>query len=120
MIILKKYNEGDCVIGVVTGIEKYGIFLVFDDNSSGLVHISEISNDFVKNVHDYASIGDKLSVKVIGCDSNGHYKLSLKDNPSSFKNGYEMIKETSSGFSNLSYNLDKWILESIKEIEKKC
>lgn len=118
VIILKKYSEGDCVLGVVTGIESYGIFLVLDDNCSGLVHISEISNDFVKNIYDYANVGDKLSVKIIGNDVNGHYKLSLKDTYNTFRNGYERIKETSNGFNGLACNLDKWIDDCLYEIKK--
>ena len=42
-----EYNIGDIVKGKVTGIENYGIFIVFDDGGSGLIHISEISTDLI-------------------------------------------------------------------------
>ena len=64
-MFMKNYSEGDIVTGIVTGIEDYGIFLSFDNNKSGLVHISEISNSFVKNVNDYANINDSLTVKIL-------------------------------------------------------
>lgn len=116
---MKTYNIGDYVYGTVTGIEKYGIFVVFDDNSSGLVHISEISDGFVRNVSDCATIGEKLMVKIIGRDTNNHYKLSIKELSNKNRNGYEKIRETESGFTNLSLSLDSWIEESLNEIEKK-
>ena len=76
---MDKIKIGDVVFGKVTGIEKYGIFLSLDDNINGLIHISEISNSFVKNVEDYASIGETIKAKVIAIDHNYEkLKLSIK------------------------------------------
>ena len=44
---MTKYERDKTVIGCVTGIESYGIFVSLDDNYTGLIHISEISSDFV-------------------------------------------------------------------------
>ena len=46
---MNQYKKGEIVTGCVTGIEKYGIFVSLDDYYSGLIHISEISDFFVKN-----------------------------------------------------------------------
>ena len=47
-----KYEKGKIVTGHVTGIEKYGIFVNLDEFYSGLIHISEISDGFVKDIND--------------------------------------------------------------------
>lgn len=108
---MDKIKIGDIVFGKVTGIEKYGIFLSLDDNINGLIHISEISNSFVKNVEDYAKIGETIKAKVIAIDHNYEkLKLSIKDiDYRSSKKFSGKIKETGGGFSILADNLDKWI-----------
>lgn len=114
---MNKFTDGEIVSGIVTGIENYGIFLVFEDNKSGLIHISEISDSYVNNIHDYARVGDCMQAKIIGCDNNGHYKLSIKC--FNEKKNYSKIHETSSGAVNLFKCLDGWIDEMVLEIEKK-
>lgn len=107
---MSKFKEGDIIEGRVTGIESYGIFLSFDDGSSGLVHISEISNDFVRNVEDFAKIGDVIYVKILDMQGDEHYKLSIKaltDDKSS--KDKKTIKETESGFDTLKTKLDEWV-----------
>lgn len=112
---MNKYNIGDVITGKVTGIEKYGIFLSLPDGSSGLIHISEISNQFVRNVSDYASMGDSLEAKVIGFDDNNHYKLSFKSlQQNKIAKKREKIVETSKGFSTLNSMLNQWIDEQKK------
>ena len=109
---MSKYIEGDIVCGKVTGIEDYGIFLSFDDGSSGLVHISEISSDFVNDISDYARIGDEMSVKVLSVEDENHYKLSIKALLSSSKNNIDTrIKETKNGFETLRVKLNEWVQE---------
>ena len=118
--IMGQYNKGDLVEGIVTGIEDYGIFLLVDSNVTGLIHISEISNSFVRNVSDYAKINDKIKAKVIEYDEKENkLKLSIKDlekkNP---KKNHE-IQETKSGFTNLKNQLNVWIEIKEKENNKK-
>ncbi len=115
------YKIGDIVRGKVTGIEDYGIFILLDDDVSGLIHISEISHSFVKSVLDYVQLGDYIFAKVIDIDEeNQKLKLSIKDidyyNNGKTKHG---IKETKSGFNQLHASLDEWINEKVMEIEKK-
>lgn len=109
---MSKYIEGDTVCGKVTGIEDYGIFLSFEDGSSGLVHISEISDNFVKDINDYAKIGDDITVKVLSVEDDNHYKLSIKALcPSEEINTDGYIKETSKGFETLKTKLGEWVSE---------
>ena len=114
----RKYEKGNIVTGCVTGIEKYGIFVSLDDYYSGLIHISEISDSFVRNVSDYVSIGETIKVKIIDIDDNlFHMKLSIKNlNYRLLRKKRTPIIETGSGFSTLKSNLDKWIMEKEKEL----
>ena len=118
---MSKYEVGDIVIGCVTGIEKYGIFVNLDEYYTGLIHISEISNGFVKDVNDYVKVGDVIAVKILDVDNDeGHLRLSIKD--IDYKNIKKIrrkkIKETSLGFKTLAYHLPIWIENSIKNIKK--
>ncbi len=70
---LKKLKKGEVVSGTVSGVVKFGIFVAFD-GLEGLVHISEIAWGHVSNPHQYAKVGDKVDVQIIGIEKN---KLSL-------------------------------------------
>ncbi|MDD5623576.1 MAG: S1 RNA-binding domain-containing protein [Candidatus Peribacteraceae bacterium] len=70
---LEGLKVGDTKEGLVSGVVKYGVFVSFD-GLEGLVHISEIAWGHVKNPAEYAEIGDKVKVKIIGLDGD---KISL-------------------------------------------
>lgn len=110
---MNKYEKGNIIVGKVTGIEDYGIFVGLDDNYSGLIHISEISNRFVRNVEDFATVGEKIKVRVIEKkDGDNHLKLSIKGiSYRNNKNKKVYIEETGEGFKPLKDNLDRWIKE---------
>jgi small subunit ribosomal protein S1 len=68
--LAKKYKVGDVIKAPVMRISKFGIFLSLDGGISGLIHLSEISNEIVKNVEDYVKVGDLVEAKVITFDPN--------------------------------------------------
>lgn len=105
------YNVGDVVTGFVTGIEKYGIFVNLDNYYSGLIHISEISNSFVRDINDYVSVGETIKVKILDIDrQHCHLKLSIKNMEYKFlKRKRNKIVETEHGFSTLNAMLKIWI-----------
>ena len=115
---MNNFNIGDIVTGTVTGIENYGVFVSLGENCSGLIHISEISDFFVRNINDYVELNETIKVKIIDVDSsNNHYKLSIKNFKYRNKNKHNTkIVETKSGFSNLEKALNVWISE--KNIKK--
>ncbi|HHT50849.1 MAG TPA: S1 RNA-binding domain-containing protein [Eubacteriaceae bacterium] len=85
-------KSGDVVEGVVTKITKYGAFFKLPDNNTGLCHISEVSNEFVKDVNDYLKEEQVVKVKVLNVKDDGKVELSIKalkqkapNNPRSFK-----------------------------------
>ena len=57
---MAEYKVGNIVKGTVNGIETYGAFINFDEYYSGLIHISEISDNFVKNINDFIKVGDEV------------------------------------------------------------
>ena len=69
---------GSIVTGKVTGITKFGAFVSVAPGRSGLVHISEIANTYVNDVHDHLTEGQEVTVKVIGIDQSGRINLSIK------------------------------------------
>lgn len=73
-----EHGIGDIVEGRVTGITKFGAFVAFDENRSGLVHISEVANTFVKDVSEHLTVGQTVNVKIIAIDENGRINLSIK------------------------------------------
>ncbi len=112
-----RYQIGNIVTGCVTGIEKYGIFVGLDNYYSGLIHISEISDSFVRNINDYVNIGETIKVKILDFNNNDfHVKLSIKDIDYRInKRKRTKIIETSNGFSSLEKNLEFWMQR--KEVE---
>lgn len=116
---MNQYKKGEIVTGCVTGIEKYGIFVSLDEYYSGLIHISEISDFFVKNPADYVYVGETIRAIIID-DSDlesYHLKLSIKNIDYKFsKKKRKKIVETTSGFSSLQEALPTWILNKKREI----
>lgn len=69
---------GSVVDGVVTGITKFGAFVEIEGGVTGLVHISEVANAYVREVSDCLQVNDKVRVKVINIGENGKVGLSVK------------------------------------------
>ena len=118
---MTKYKKDQIVSGCVTGIEKYGVFVSLDEYYSGLIHISEISDNFVRNIEDYVKEGETIKAKVLDVDDDEcHVKLSIKNLDYSVnRKRKNKIKETKSGFSTLEKKLNPWIEEKYAEIVKK-
>lgn len=117
---MTKYEKGKIVKGTVTCIEPYGAFMSFGEFYTGLIHISEISRGFVKDINDFIHVGDHIYVEILDVDNDeAHLKLSIKDiqykiNGKPKKN---RIIETDSGFKTLAVKLPIWIEKKIKMIK---
>ena len=68
---------GSVVEAKITGITNFGAFAQIEGGKTGLIHISEIAVDFVKNIEDFVKVGDVLKVKVISLEK-GKVSLSAK------------------------------------------
>ncbi len=108
---------GDIVSGIVTGIKDYGAFVRVDEYA-GLVHISEFSDGFVKNIGDIVEVGETVFVKVLEVDEETkHLKLSYKQAnvlPSKLLQKVHIFK----GFNALEVKLEDWINEEYERITK--
>ncbi|CEP66520.1 Nucleic acid-binding, OB-fold [Moorella glycerini] len=69
---------GTVVEGVVSGITKFGAFVELPGGLTGLVHISEVADTYVKDVKDFIKEKDRVKVKVINIDEKGKIGLSIK------------------------------------------
>lgn len=70
-------QTGSILEGTVVNITNFGAFVEVD-GKTGLVHISEVADTFVKNIRDHLKEQDKVKVKVISVDDNGKISLSIK------------------------------------------
>jgi S1 RNA binding domain protein len=64
--------------GKVTGITNFGAFIELQGGITGLVHISEIADSYVKDVKDHLKVEDVVTVKVLHIDAGGKIGLSIK------------------------------------------
>jgi len=68
---------GSKLQGKVTGITNFGAFVELPEGSTGLVHISEVADNYVKDINDHLKVGDQVEVKVINV-KDGKIGLSIK------------------------------------------
>jgi S1 RNA binding domain protein len=71
-------EEGKVVEGVVASITSFGAFIQLPEGKTGLVHISEIADTYVKDIKNYINEKDKVKVKVLSVDQAGKINLSIK------------------------------------------
>jgi S1 RNA binding domain protein len=71
-------NIGDVLSGTVEHIAPYGAFVRLDNGQKAMVHISELSYNFVKNVADVLALSQQVTAKVIKIDDKGRIDLSIK------------------------------------------
>ncbi|MED4204692.1 S1 domain-containing post-transcriptional regulator GSP13 [Neobacillus mesonae] len=119
-------ETGSIITGKVTGIQPYGAFVALDENTQGLVHISEITHGYVKDIHDHLKVGDEIKVKVLSVDEEaGKIGLSIKgtEEPSAQaarprkprrRQAAAIIPEGEGqqGFNTLKEKLQEWIDQS--------
>ncbi|ULT57139.1 S1 domain-containing RNA-binding protein [Neobacillus drentensis] len=82
---------GSKLQGKVTGITNFGAFVELPDGSTGLVHISEVADNYVKDINDHLKVGDQVEVKVLNVEKDGKIGLSIKkakDRPEPEKKQY--------------------------------
>ncbi len=84
---------GEVVEGRVTGITKFGAFVKLVNGRDGLVHISEIANEFVADINQFVTVGDTVKVKVIGLNTKlNKFDLSIKQTLEDAKKPIDKVK----------------------------
>lgn len=69
---------GNIVEGKITGITNFGAFVQLSNNKTGLIHISEVALNYVKDIKEHLKINDVVKVKVLTIDESGKISLSIK------------------------------------------
>ncbi len=69
---------GSVYDGTVTGLTNFGAFVKLDNGVSGMVHISEVASEYVSDISQHLSEGDKVKVKVLEINEKGKVSLSIK------------------------------------------
>ncbi|MCI5723880.1 MAG: CvfD/Ygs/GSP13 family RNA-binding post-transcriptional regulator [Erysipelotrichaceae bacterium] len=120
------YKPGQIVEGKITGIQPYGAFVALEHHVSGLIHISEISDGFVKDISKFVNVGDSVKLKVLECDEkHSHVKLSLKAlQKTHTRNRCKPVGHKPSlplmdiGFQSIAEHMNEWIKEAKENILK--
>lgn len=108
------YKKGDIIEAKVSGITKYGIFVHVDSSYNGLIHISEVSNEFVGNINDFVAMGEVIYCQVLDVDEiKLQLKLSIKNINYKTVTTPGKIEESRLGFLPLKNKLNEWINEKL-------
>ena len=71
-------KKGEIVYGIITNIIGYGAFVTVNEYT-GLIHISEFSDNYVRNINDFVEVGEKVKLKIVEVDeARKRLKLSYK------------------------------------------
>lgn len=117
---MTNFSKGKIIKVTVTGVTDYGIFVKADERYNGLIHISEVSDRFVKDPNYFAKENETIYAEILDINKKeSHLRLSIKNLDYRGKGiKKKKIVETKHGFKTLEYNLPKWIEENIKNSKK--
>jgi S1 RNA binding domain protein len=108
---------GSIVEGVVTGITNFGAFVELPGGTTGLVHISEVADTYVKDVKNHLKENDKVSVKIINVQEGGKIGLSIKQADPNFKGNKR--KKTKQASRQNSVSFEDKLAKFMKESDEK-
>ena len=125
-----EYKIGMILEGKVTGIQAYGAFVSLDDQTQGLIHISECHHGYVENIEDFLKVGQKVRVMIIDIDEyTGKISLSVRclEKPFDFSRANKRVhyqqkkfwtnKHVQEGFAPIAQRLDGWVTQALADIE---
>ncbi|GKS80861.1 polyribonucleotide nucleotidyltransferase [Ligilactobacillus pabuli] len=126
---MSDYRIGQVITGQVTGIQPYGAFVALDEQTQGLIHISECHHGFVDDVNKFLKVGEEVTVMVIDIDLyTGKISLSIRclEKPFDFSQPRKRARfqhkkywtdcSVSTGFKPISQRLDQWVEEALENI----
>lgn len=126
---MSDYRIGQVITGQVTGIQPYGAFVALDEQTQGLIHISECHHGFVDDVAKFLKVGQEVTVMVIDIDLyTGKISLSIRclEKPFDFSQPRKRARfqhkkywtdcNVSTGFKPISQRLDQWVEEALENI----
>lgn len=75
---MSSLSVGTIVEGVVSGITNFGAFILLPNGETGLVHISEVADSYVKDINEHLQKKDKVKVKILSVNGDGKVGLSIR------------------------------------------
>jgi len=105
---------GSIVEGVVTGITNFGAFIQLPGGETGLVHISEVAESYVKDINEFLKKSDLVKVKVLSVDGDGKIGLSIRKANSNSTTKPKMRREDRASFED---KLAKYLKESDERLQ---
>lgn len=118
---MSKYQIGEIYTVQVKEVKPYAAFIVFDDGTLGMLHISEISDKFINDIERYVTQGDVINVKLLEVDpTNNFSRVSYKQVPfdkrmSTHVNVRKALHKDDESFKNLKEKIPLWIEEALKD-----
>ncbi|MBV7392293.1 CvfD/Ygs/GSP13 family RNA-binding post-transcriptional regulator [Enterococcus alishanensis] len=119
------YKIGQVIKGKITGIQPYGAFVSLDDQTQGLIHVSEIQSGYTKNIHQYLNVGETVKVQIIDIDEyTEKISLSLRTlmthpaPPSLHRKRYFTNRNKHIGFRSLAENMPIWTKETYEALQE--
>jgi general stress protein 13 len=121
------YKIGQRVKGKITGIQPYGVFVALDEETQGLVHISELKHGYIKSIEDVVQVDEEVDVIIMDIDEySGKISLSMRSlqtpkyHPFSNKRKNPRYgRRTGKGFKSIESKLPIWIDRALMEIQEK-
>lgn len=118
---MSKYQIGEIYTVQVKEVKPYAAFIVFEDGTLGMLHISEISDKFINDIERYVAAGDMINVKLLESDPvNNFSRVSYKQVPlekrlSTHTNVRKALDKDDESFKTLKSKIPQWIEKALKD-----
>ncbi len=113
-------EEGKIIEGTVSGITNFGAFIDLGEGKTGLVHISEIADDYVRDIRDYLRDRQKVKVKVLSVGDDGKISLSIRQAADKSKKSTQPVEIDWNADEDVSgMSFDDKLSRFLKESEEK-
>ncbi len=73
-----QFEEGAIVSGKITGLTDFGAFVELEGGKTGMIHISEVASNYVKDIREHVSVGQEVKAKIISVSPEGKISLSIR------------------------------------------
>lgn len=115
---------GSKLQGKVTGITHFGAFVELPGGTTGLVHISEVADNYVKDINEFLKVGDEVEVKVVNVEKDGKVGLSIRkaqERPEddSQKRPSKQRNQSSSSKSRANLSFEDKMMRFLKDSEER-
>ena len=118
---MSAYQIGEIYTVKIKEVKPYAAFIIFDDGTLGMLHISELSDKFINDIERYVSSGDSISVKLLEIDTKNWFaRVSYKQVPDELKftnhvNVRKALDKDEETFKTLKEKIPQWIKEELNK-----